>query len=134
MGSILPTWIRNILWIDEVESHKLDHHIMVTNTKKDCRLLYLNLSHLHNARYMLRKAKRTRAEAKDRAQLHDLVTVYFAHCTMVATGHEDNLPFILLKLFSILCMLRKANGFKGGREIDLSSTDWKHFTLTTILW
>ena len=103
MGSILPTWIRNILWIDEVESHKLDHHIMVTNTKKDCRLLYLNLSHLNNALYMLRKAKRTRAEAKDRAQLHDLVTVYFAHCTMVATTKTIYRLFYLNFSQSFVC-------------------------------
>ena len=103
MGSILPTWIRNILWIDEVESHKLDHHIMVTNTKKDCRLLYLNLSHLNNALYMLRKAKRTRAEAKDRAQLQDLVTVYFAHCTMVATTKTIYRLFYLNFSQSFVC-------------------------------
>ena len=48
---------------------------------------------------MLRKAKRLRAEVKDRSQLHDLVTVYFAHCTN-GGYHEDELPFILLKLFS----------------------------------
>ena len=72
---------------------------MVTNTKNDSRLLYLNTSHLNNALYMLRKAKRLRAEVKDRSQLHDLVTVYFAHCTN-GGYHEDKLPFILLKLFS----------------------------------
>ena len=62
------------VWIAELESHELDHYMMVTNTKKDCRLLNLNLSHLNNALYMLRKAKRIQDEVKDRSQLQ--ITVY----------------------------------------------------------
>ena len=119
-GSILPTWIGNTLWIDELESHELGHRIMVINTKKDCRLFYLNLSHLNNALYMLRKAKRIRDEVKDRSQLHDLVTVYFAHCTMVATTKTNY--FILLNfshLNRVLCMLTKAKRLQG-RERDRS--------------
>ena len=90
---------------------------MVTNTKKDCRLLHLNLSHLNNALYMLRKAKRTRAEAKDRAQLHDLVTVYFAHCTMVATTKTIYRLFYLNFSQSFLCQEKQMDSRVGERSI-----------------
>ena len=108
---------------------------MVTSTKKECRLFNLNLSHLNNALYMLRKAKRIRDGVKDRSQLHDLVTVYFAYCTMVATTKTIYRLFYLN--FShpnkALCMLKKTKRIRAGREIDFSSTGWKHFTLPTIL-
>ena len=118
-GSILPTCIRNILWTDELESHELDYHIMVTNTKKVCRLFNLNLSHLNNALYMSRKAKRIRGEVKDRSQLHNLVKVYSAHCTMVATT-KTSYRFFYLNFShpnKALCMLKKTKRIQG-RERD----------------